>query len=118
MRYATDKQNFNFKKFAIDHIGMGRGKMFRDVKDMQWYYGLGPLNCDQRDLEDGFVTRPLYEGLCRTFGRDAMEEYFQPEGASSEKSKKQAVPNFDKKAYGHAEIDALADTMVTGRMAK
>ena len=34
MRFPTDRPFFNFKKFAQEHIGMGRGKLFRDALNM------------------------------------------------------------------------------------
>ena len=105
-----DKIGFNYEKFERERMGFGRGKMqWKDWSDVAYYYGLGTtINCNEVELRKGNMTSTLYESLCRTFGREAMEEYFKPDEPKQQKplSKEER------------EIEELADLMVFGRKQK
>ena len=105
--------NFNYDKFMAERMGTGRGKMqWRNWQEVAWYYGLGTVvNCNETLLKKGNITRTLYDSLCRTFGREAMDEYFKPEDAQVQKPQATAKPDFTKREYSDTEIEALAAIM-------
>jgi len=106
----NDKTGFDYQKFMDERMGFGRGKMqWKDWQDVAWYYGFGTIvNCNEVELKKGNMTNTLYESLCRTFGREAMEEYFKPEECTSQQPKP-----FSK---DEQFIEELADMMVFGRI--
>lgn len=85
MGLYDDKTGFNYEKFVEERMGIGRGKMqWMNWKDVAWYYGIGTqVNCNEQELRKGNMTKTLYESLCRTFGREQMEEYFPKQEAGT-----------------------------------
>lgn len=75
------RKGFDSLRFEEERFGVGRGKMgFRDWNDVAYYYGISPTNyCNPINLRNGDMSNTLYECLCRTYGQEAVDDYFPKE---------------------------------------
>ena len=75
------KTGFNKSKFEQDHFVFKRGssdKYFHGWDDVRYNFGLTPYSCNERELEDGNMSKCLYDELCHLYGEDGMAGYFPP----------------------------------------
>lgn len=79
--YWNAKQGFDCKRFEEERFGIGRGRIgFLDWKDVAYYYGISPTShTDVHHLKNGDMSLTLYECLCRTYGQEAVDDYFPKE---------------------------------------
>ncbi len=128
-------KGFNKQAFEADHFVHRRGnfeKVFDGWADGRYHFGLTPFSCNERELEDGNMSKRLYDELCHVYGEDGMAKYFPtPEteqkreatlhfsptsimanGVGSQAMHKQ---NSDVKPMTDEEIDELASLLCGGR---
>ena len=129
------KKGFNKSLFEADHFVHRRGnfeKVFDAWADVRYHFGLTPFSCNERELEDGNMSKRLYDELCHVYGEDGMAKYFPtPEteqkreatlhfsptsimanGVGNKSVKRQ---NGDIKPMTDQEIDELASLLCGGR---
>ena len=73
------KTGFNKSAFEADHFVHRRGsfeKVFDGWADVRYHLGLTPFSCNEHDLEDGNMSKRLYDELCHVYGEDRMAKYF------------------------------------------
>lgn len=78
------KTGFNKSAFEADHFVHRRGtfeKVFDGWADVRYHFGLTPFSCNEHDLEDGNMSKLLYEELCHVYGEDGMAKYFPQQKA-------------------------------------
>lgn len=78
-------EGFNKSAFERDHFVHRRGcveKVFDGWPDVRYHFGMTPFSCNERDLADGLMTKPLYDELCHVYGEDEMAKYFPHEEAA------------------------------------
>lgn len=101
------KTGFDKSRFEQDHFVFKRGsreKYFHGWGDVRYHFGLSPYSCNERELEDGNMSRPLYDNLCHVYGEAAMAVYFPP----SEPQQKRA-------AILHNSVGAAMAAMADGK---
>ena len=104
------KTGFNKSKFEQEHFVFKRGsseKYFHGWSDIRYHFGLSPYLCNERELEDGIMSRPLYDNLCHVYGEAAMADYFPP----SEPQQKRA-------SILHNSVGAAMAAMADGKRTK
>ena len=72
-------KGFRKAAFEADHFVFKRGcreKHFSSWPDVQYHFGLSQYTCNERDLEDGKMSKVLYDNLCHVYGEAAMAAYF------------------------------------------
>lgn len=100
-------KGFRKAAFEADHFVFKRGcreKHFSSWPDVQYHFGLSQYTCNERDLEDGKMSKVLYDNLCHVYGEAAMAAYFP----ASEPQQKRA-------AILHDGVGAAMAAMVDGK---
>lgn len=76
-------QNFDCKRFEADFFENNqpdpyhqRLKGIRTWRDMREYFGLSSLRCDEPQLRQGYMSKPLHEALERKIGVERLASYF------------------------------------------
>ena len=111
------KKGFNKKKFEDDHFVFRRGsgeKHFCNWDELRYEGGLAPMHVNKQDLEDGNMSKPLYDFLTHVFGYDGMAKYFPHE---AEAKKRKPILHFGVGSAMAAHVDGKKpDTMPSGVM--
>lgn len=73
------KTGFDKDGFERDHFTFKRGsgqKFFHGWEDVRYEGGLSPMLVNTRELEDGNMSKPLYDFLEHVYGAEEMAGYF------------------------------------------
>ena len=129
------KTGFNKSEFEADHFVHRRGnfeKVFDGWADVRYHFGLTPFSCNERELEDGNMSKRLYDELCHVYGEDGMAKYFPTSEAEQKRkptlntsmgsvlanwvgNKPTSQKSSDVKPMTDEEIDELASLLCGGR---
>lgn len=111
------RKGFNKKQFEQDHFVHRRGsfeKVFDGWSDVRYHFGLTSYSCNEHDLEDGNMSKSLYDNLCHVYGEEAMSRYFPKE---KEKEKPKPMLHIGVGSAMAALVDGKKpDTMPSGVM--
>lgn len=101
--------NFDCERFEKEIFNDGTKDPFhqrlRDIRswhDVPEYFGLSPMQVEERALRDGFMSAKLYEAFAHKLGKERLDGYF-------------GVKAKQKLSKEEQEIDDLA-TLLTGRV--
>lgn len=101
--------NFDCERFEKEIFNDGSKDPFhqrlRDIRswhDVPGYFGLSPMQVEERALKDGFMSQKLYEAFEHKLGKERLDGYFGVK----------AKPKLSKEEQ---ELDDLA-TLLAGRV--
>lgn len=101
--------NFDCERFEKEIFNDGTKDPFhqrlRDIRswhDVPEYFGLSPMQVEERALRDGFMSAKLYEAFAHKLGKERLDGYFGVK----------AKPKLSKEEQ---ELDDLA-TLLAGRV--
>lgn len=81
--FQMEYPNFDCERFEKEIFNDGSKDPFhqrlRDIRswhDVPGYFGLSPMQVEERALKDGFMSQKLYEAFEHKLGKERLDGYF------------------------------------------
>ena len=108
MNLYREYPNFDCQRFEDEVFSNGTKDPFhqrlRDIRswrDCQEYFGLSPLQCDEHQLREGFMSAKLHNALEAKIGKERLEGYFVEKPAPKKTKEQQEEEDLITMMFGN-----------------